>query len=132
MPTPSRMEVKTAVIGAQIRIQGELSGDEDVVVDGRVEGKISVTKSLRVGEKATVNAEIKAQSVVVAGRVVGNITAVEKVELLPSGSLEGNIRAPRIVIAEGAQFKGSVDMSAGAAKAAEPEPAPPKPVANAR
>ncbi len=130
------MEVKTAVIGAQIKIQGELSGDEDVVIDGRVEGKISVTKSLRVGEKATVNAEIKAHNVIVAGRVVGNVTAVEKVEILPSGSLEGNIRAPKIVIAEGAQFKGSVDMSAGAAKAVTPEPpgaapGPPK-AANSR
>ena len=103
-------EVKTAVIGPNIRIQGELSGDEDLVVEGRVEGKISVTKGLRIGPQAQVNAEVKAHHVVIAGRVVGNVVATEKVEILPSGILEGNIRAPKIAIAEGAQFKGSVDM----------------------
>ena len=103
-------EVKTAVIGPNIRIQGELSGDEDLVVEGRVEGKISVTKGLRIGPQAQVNAEVKAHHVVIAGRVVGNVVAAEKVEILPSGILEGNIRAPKIAIAEGAQFKGSVDM----------------------
>ena len=112
-PRPGReppAEVKTAVIGPNIRIQGELSGDEDLVVEGRVEGKISVTKGLRIGPQAQVNAEVKAHHVVIAGRVVGNVIATEKVEILPSGILEGNIRAPKIAIAEGAQFKGSVDM----------------------
>lgn len=103
-------EVKTAVIGPNIRIQGELSGDEDLVVEGRVEGKISVTKGLRIGPQAQVNAEVKAHHVTIAGRIVGNVTAADKVEILPSGILEGNIRAPKIAIAEGAQFKGSVDM----------------------
>ena len=103
-------EVKTAVIGPNIRIQGELSGDEDLVVEGRVEGKISVSKGLRVGPQAQVNAEVKAHHVTIAGRVVGNVVAVDKVEILPSGILEGNIRAPKIAIAEGALFKGSVDM----------------------
>ena len=103
-------EVKTAVIGPNIRIQGELSGDEDLVVEGRVEGKISVSKGLRIGPQAQVNAEVKAHHVTIAGRIVGNVTATEKVEILPSGILEGNIRAPKIAIAEGAQFKGSVDM----------------------
>lgn len=103
-------EVRNAVIGPNIRIQGELSGDEDLVVEGRVEGKISVSKGLRVGPQAQVNAEVKAHHVTIAGRVVGNVTATEKVEILPSGILEGNIRSPKIAIAEGAQFKGSVDM----------------------
>ncbi len=118
---PPRTEAKTAVIGPHVRIQGELSADEDVVIEGRVEGKIAVTKSVRVGNNAQVNAEVKGQSVVIAGRVVGNVTAVERVEILPTGSLEGNIRAPKIVIAEGAQFKGSVDMGG---KPPAPESAP--------
>ena len=117
-------EVKRAVIGPNIRIQGELSGDEDLVVEGRVEGKISVSKGLRIGPQAQVNAEVKAHHVVIAGRVVGNVIAVEKVELLPSGILEGNIRSPKIAIAEGAQFKGSVDMGGKAAPAAPASPAP--------
>ena len=106
----SPAEVKTAVIGPNIRIQGELSGDEDLVVEGRVEGKISVSKGLRIGPQAQVNAEVKAHHVTIAGRIVGNVTATEKVEILPSGILEGNIRAPKIAIDEVAQFKGSVDM----------------------
>jgi cytoskeletal protein CcmA (bactofilin family) len=120
-------EVKTAVIGPNIRIQGELSGDEDLVVEGRVEGKISVSKGLRIGPQAQVNAEVKAHHVVIAGRVVGNVVAAEKVEILPSGILEGNIRAPKIAIAEGAQFKGSVDMGgkAPAEAAAVHTPGPP-------
>lgn len=115
-------EVKTAVIGPNIRIQGELSGDEDLVVEGRVEGKISVSKGLRIGPQAQVNAEVKAHHVVIAGRVVGNVVAAEKVEILPSGILEGNIRSPKIAIAEGAQFKGSVDMG-GKGVPASPAPA---------
>lgn len=117
-------EVKRAVIGPNIRIQGELSGDEDLVVEGRVEGKISVSKGLRIGPQAQVNAEVKAHHVVIAGRIVGNVTATEKVEILPSGILEGNIRSPKIAIAEGAQFKGSVDMGGKAAPAAPAPPAP--------
>lgn len=109
---PPGAEAKRAVIGPQIRIQGELSGDEDLQVEGRVEGKISVSKTLRIGQAAQVNAEIRAHAVIIAGRVVGNVTATERVEILPSGSLEGNIKAPKIAIAEGAQFKGSVEMNA--------------------
>jgi cytoskeletal protein CcmA (bactofilin family) len=118
-------EVKTAVIGPNIRIQGELSGDEDLVVEGRVEGKISVSKGLRIGPQAQVNAEVKAHHVTIAGRIVGNVTATERVEILPSGILEGNIRAPKIAIAEGAQFKGSVDMG-GKPAAEAPAPNPEK------
>lgn len=117
-------EVNRAVIGPNIRIQGELSGDEDLVVEGRVEGKISVSKGLRIGPQAQVNAEVKAHHVVIAGRIVGNVTATEKVEILPSGILEGNIRSPKIAIAEGAQFKGSVDMGGKAAPAAPAAAAP--------
>ena len=116
------------MIGPNIRIQGELSGDEDLVVEGRVEGKISVTKGLRIGPQAQVNAEVKAHHVVIAGRLVGNVVAAERVEILPSGILEGNIRSPKIAIAEGAQFKGSVDMSgkAGPVPPASPAAAPEK------
>lgn len=134
-PTAHRTEAKAAVIGPHVKIQGELSGDEDIVIEGRVDGKISVSKSLRVGNSAQINAEVKAQSIVIAGKVVGNVTAVDRVELLASGQLEGNIRAPKIVIAEGAQFKGSVDMGAKSGapdtgstqKAPMPPPAAPAP-----
>ncbi len=105
-----RSEGRNAVIGPHVRIQGELSAEEDLVIEGRVEGKVTSTKTVRVGPSAQVNAEVKAQNVVVAGRVVGNVVASDRIEILASGSLEGNIRSPKIAIAEGAQFKGSVDM----------------------
>ncbi len=126
----SRGEARNAVIGPQVRIQGELSGDEDILIEGTVDGKISMTKTVRVGPSAHVNAEVKAHTVIVAGHVVGNLVA-ERVEIVASGSLEGNIRAQKISMAEGAQFKGSVDMG-GAKGHAEPTkppsgPPPPKP-----
>ena len=105
------------MIGPHVRIQGELSGDEDITIEGKVEGKITVTKAVKVGASAQVNAEVSAQSVVVAGKVVGNITAAERVEILPSGVVEGNIRAPKIALAEGATFRGSVDMGSKSAPA---------------
>ncbi|MBK8597649.1 MAG: polymer-forming cytoskeletal protein [Holophagales bacterium] len=88
---------------------------------------LRLQRGLRIGPQAQVNAEVKAHHVVIAGRVVGNVVAAEKVEILPSGILEGNIRAPKIAIAEGAQFKGSVDMGgkAPAEAAAVHTPGPP-------
>jgi cytoskeletal protein CcmA (bactofilin family) len=127
----SRGEVKNAVIGPQVRIQGELSGDEDVLVEGKVDGKISMTKTVRIGPSAVVHAEVKAQTIIVAGKVVGNLVA-DRVEILASGCLEGNIRSPKVSIAEGAQFKGGVDMGGGKSSQVEggkghiPQP-PPKP-----
>lgn len=122
-PGPAaRPETRVAYLGPAVRIQGELSSDEDLVLEGRVEGKISVSKSLRIGPTGHVTAEVSGRTVVIAGRVVGNVSALERVELLPSGQLEGNIKAPKIVVAEGATFKGSVDMGG---KSAPPSGGPP-------
>ncbi len=118
------------MIGRNIKIQGELSGDEDIVIEGRVEGKISVTKTVQVSESAQINAEIRAQTVIVSGKVMGNVVATEKIDIRPSGSLEGNIRAPKIAIAEGAQFKGSVDMGGKAAPESPASPASSSPPAS--
>ena len=101
------------MIGPNTRVSGELSGDEDVVVDGRVDGTVRLKKQLTVGPAGEVHAEVFAKTVLIAGKVVGNVTAEEKVEIVATGSLEGNIRAAKIVIAEGAHFKGSVDMGGG-------------------
>ena len=99
------------MIGAQTRIAGEISGDEDVEVSGRVEGTINLKKNLVISPAATVEAKIHAKNVTIAGKVKGDVSADERVELLASAALEGNIRAPKIVIAEGAQFRGNVDMA---------------------
>ncbi len=102
---------RSSLIGSRIRIRGELLGDEDVLVEGRVEGRVEVSKAFRVGPGGVVVAEVAAGTVAIAGHVVGNVRAAERVELLPTGTLEGNIHAPRIVIGEGARFTGRIDMS---------------------
>jgi cytoskeletal protein CcmA (bactofilin family) len=102
-----------SVIGPHVRIKGELAGDEDVLVEGRVEGRVRLAHEFRVAASGVVVADVAAGTVVIAGQVTGNVTATGRVEILPSGSLEGNIRAPKVAVGDGARFKGSVDMSAG-------------------
>jgi cytoskeletal protein CcmA (bactofilin family) len=100
-----------------MRIEGELRGREDLVIDGSVEGKIIVAgHQLTVGENGQVNADIQdASSVVVQGKLVGNVTAEHRIEIGSTGSILGNIRAPRVALVEGARFKGSIDMDPRAA-----------------
>jgi cytoskeletal protein CcmA (bactofilin family) len=105
---------RSSFIGSRTRIQGELLGGEDILVEGRVEGRVEVSKAFRVALGGVVLAEVAAATVAIAGRVVGNVRAAERVELLPTGILEGDIHAPRIVIGEGARFTGRIDMSSGA------------------
>ena len=107
-------------IGKSVQIKGELTGSEDLTIDGKVEGKIHMKDhNLTVGPNGSINAEIHAKAVVVLGKLVGNIKAGEKVEVAASGSMEGDIVAPRVALADGARFKGSIDMEGrAAAKAA--------------
>ena len=121
------------MIGTQIKLTGDISGDEDVEIQGRVEGTINLKKNLVIATGGSVDAKIHAKNVTIAGKVKGDVTADERVELLASGSLEGNVRAPKIVISEGAHFRGSVDMSSSrpeTPKAPElPKPPAPGPMA---
>lgn len=116
-----RHEIRRTYVGPMVRLQGELTGDEDIVLDGRVEGRVNVARSFRVGPEGQVHADVTARVVVIGGRVLGNVVASERVELLPTGVLEGNIRAPKIVMADGAQFRGSVDMESRGEEAAPPD-----------
>jgi cytoskeletal protein CcmA (bactofilin family) len=100
-----------AIIGQSIQLKGELTGLEDLTIDGTVEGKIELKKNhLTIGPNGNIKADINAKSVTITGEVQGNITADEKVEIRETGKLHGNILAPRLVIADGAFFKGSVGM----------------------
>jgi cytoskeletal protein CcmA (bactofilin family) len=98
------------VIGSSLIIDGEISGDEDLVIQGTVKGKISLKESLFVESSGVVEADIETQNVEIAGRVTGNIAATDKVELKSDCRVVGDIKAPRILIADGASFKGNVDM----------------------
>jgi cytoskeletal protein CcmA (bactofilin family) len=102
------------VIGPQAVFVGEISGDEDLLVEGRLEGKIRTDRKVTVGGTGDVRGDILARSVVLAGRVQGQIQAQERAELLASASVNGSIQAPKVIIAEGAQLHGNVTMSAPA------------------
>lgn len=105
--------MSNTVVGRSIVIDGEITGDDDVVVEGTVKGKIHLTQNLFVEAEGVIEAEVATQSVDVSGQITGNITAVDKVELKSSCRMTGDIKAPRILIADGASFKGSVDMDVG-------------------
>ena len=98
------------VIGRSIVIDVEITGDEDLVIQGTVKGKISLQQSLYVECSGVVEADIETQNVEISGSVTGNIRASDKVELKADGRMVGDIKSPRILIADGATFKGNVDM----------------------
>lgn len=109
-------------IGKSVVIKGELSGSEDLTIEGHVEGRIELKENvLTIGANAKIRAEVFAKTVIVLGEVTGNVTASEKVDIRDNGSVDGDITSPRVAIAEGAHFRGSVDMQrAGAKPAAAP------------
>ncbi len=118
-----RQESSKVNIGKSVIIKGELSGSEDLTIEGQVEGKIELRQNvLTIGPNGRIKAEINAKAVIVQGEVIGNVTATEKVDIRDAGSVDGDLTAPRIAIADGAHFRGSIDMKpAGtAAKTAQP------------
>ncbi len=123
-PEPERrhMDARDVVnIGKSVVIKGELNGSEDLTVEGHVEGKIELKDHvLTIGPHGRIKAEIFAKAVIVLGEVIGNILASEKVDIRDNGSVDGNIISPRVAIAEGAHFRGSVDMQRKAEPAAKP------------
>ena len=102
---------RLVTIGRSVVIDGELSGHEDLTVEGKVAGRIELREHiLTIGPHGKVNAAVFAKSVIVLGEVVGNIIASERVDIRDNGSVDGDIVSPRVGIAEGAHFRGSVDM----------------------
>jgi cytoskeletal protein CcmA (bactofilin family) len=100
----------TANVKKSIFIQGELTVEEDLTVEGRVEGKIELKDhNLWISPHGTVKAEIHAKSVIIAGEVIGSIFASELVEIRLSGSVQGNIQCPRVSLVNGAKFTGRID-----------------------
>ena len=96
--------------GPNVSVDGTISGSEAVLIEGTVHGKINLTNDLRIGTKARVEAAVHAKNVTVEGKVNGDVSADDRVELVASATVDGNIKAPKIVVAEGAKFRGSVDM----------------------
>ena len=112
-------------IGKSVVIKGELSGSEDLTIEGHVEGRIDLKDHLlTIGPNGKIKAEVFAKAVVVLGEVTGNVTASEKVDIRDNGSVDGDIASPRVAIAEGAHFRGSVDMQRQGAAKAQPQGKP--------
>ena len=100
----------STVIAAGITIEGEITSDEDLQVGGTVRGKLTSKDTVAIDAGAVVEADVAAASLTIGGHLVGNSTVQERVDLLAGARVIGNVKAARITIAEGAQFKGNVDM----------------------
>lgn len=126
-PDTRRIERDVVNIGKSVVIKGELNGSEDLTIEGHVEGKIELKDHvLTIGPNGKIRAQVFAKSVIVLGEVNGNVTASEKVDIRDGGSVDGDIVSPRVAIAEGAHFRGSVDMQRKGgvpAQAGAPKPA---------
>jgi len=126
-PRPARV----AAIGPSIAIKGDVTGEEDLIVEGRIEGKILLkANSVTIGRNGRVKANVYANSITVEGEVEGDLIGKDEVVIRQSGKVKGNVAAPRVVLDSGARFQGSIDMEQGAAQRAidaKPEKAPEKP-----
>jgi cytoskeletal protein CcmA (bactofilin family) len=100
----------STVIGAGITIDGEITTDEDVVIEGTIRGKLTAKESVTIEAGAIVEADVSGGPFTVAGTITGNITSSDRVDLQGGAKVIGNVKATRITIADGAQFKGNVDM----------------------
>ncbi len=98
------------IIGRGINIKGELQGDEDLVVEGRVEGNIKLRKHLIVESTGVIDADVETETITIKGQVNGNMVIMDKVEITDEARVVGDIKAPRVEIADGAHFKGMIDM----------------------
>ena len=100
-----------ATIGHSVKIHGDLSGKEDLVINGTVEGTVDFRENdVTVGERGKVNANVTARNIIIKGEVKGELRGSEQVTIKPSGRVTGDIRAPRVILNDGCQFKGLVDM----------------------
>jgi cytoskeletal protein CcmA (bactofilin family) len=115
-----------ANIGKSIAIKGDLSGNEDLVIEGKVEGKVELPNNqLTIGANGLVKAEVHAKTVIVIGKVSGNVRGTERIEIQATGIVDGDVAAPRLVVSEGAVLNGSIQMTqkaAGTATSVSPAP----------
>ena len=111
------VELTPARLGKTVVIRGEVKGSEDLIIDGHVEGAISLAENrLTIGPNADVLADLSARDVLIQGRLKGNIVATGRVELRAGSAVEGDVRALRLAIEDNAVFRGKVDLTQGAAK----------------
>ena len=117
----SRGDDDMANIGKSIAIKGDLTGNEDMLIEGTVDGKIDLPNNqLTIGANGKIRADLNAKSVIVIGRVTGNVTGTERVEIQATGIVEGDVTSPKLVVAEGAVLNGGINMGKRDSSAARP------------
>lgn len=104
-------EKRTTLLGRSLKVKGNISSDEEILIEGKVDGKINIKHNVIVGANGKVNADIHAKEILIKGQVTGNVYAENKVEILPGGILNGDIVSEKVILAEGSKFKGNIDMS---------------------
>lgn len=104
------MTEPVTIIGTNTVIRGNLEGDEDLTIEGRVEGTITLSKTLLIEGNGVVHANINVHNAVISGVLVGNVEAEDSVHITEEGRVMGDIRAPRVILVEGASFRGNIDM----------------------
>jgi len=110
---------RASVLGATLRFKGELSAQEDLIVQGSVEGSITHTQSLTIGTDGTMKGDIRARVIVIDGKVEGDLFATESVNIRATAKVKGNVFAPRVGISEGAFFQGQIEMQPSGAAVQE-------------
>jgi cytoskeletal protein CcmA (bactofilin family) len=119
-PLDATPELEMGWLGSSLQVKGEISGTDDLLVEGRVEGPIQLAgRKLTVGAEAKLTADIDAREVVVYGYVKGNVHATGKIEIKTGGSVHGNLITAQIMIEEGADFKGTFEIDRGTTKEAD-------------
>jgi len=113
-PAPRREQSQASgnsLLGKTMLIKGDLVSEEDMIIEGKLEGTLKAHKRVVVGKEGLVKADVEAAEIIIRGKIVGNVKGLNKVTIEPEGELIGNIIAQRVVLAEGSIFKGSIDMS---------------------
>jgi cytoskeletal protein CcmA (bactofilin family) len=103
-------DIPQTIIGKSVTVKGEILGNEQLTIEGTVEGRIMIETTVLVRDSGVVKADVDAANVNVAGGVIGNISVTEKIEIVSGGYVVGDIRAPRLIINDGASVKGTIDM----------------------
>ena len=116
-----------SVLGPTLKFKGELTAEEDLLIQGQVEGSIKHTSTLRIGKDGTVKANVTAEYISVEGKVKGDLTGTNSVKVHEGAEIEGNIYSPSVSLLEGAMFNGSVDMSGDGKSQSVPESKPEQP-----
>lgn len=119
-PSDTAIE-RMSILPASLKFKGELTADEDLLIQGQIEGTIKHTQRVTVGKSGKVKANITAQVIKIEGTVWGELHAERSVSVEGSGNLRGNIHAPSVCLVEGARFNGAVDMEVKKAQAVQPE-----------